>query len=130
MKADQTSPAGDTTQDAPSGGGLPLARAIGTRNLLIVIFTMPLVFLAVVLAIIVFAGKPAREARAAGEASAAAPVPAPILLPEDGRIVAMNVDGDRLVLRVEHKGGGDIVVYDLAKGRTLRTVPVRTGPQD
>lgn len=129
MSADQTSPAGETAQDPPSGGGLPLARAIGTRNLLIAIFTMPLVFLAAVLAIIVFAGKPAREARAAGEA-VAAPVSAPVLLPEGGRIVAMNIDGDRLVLHVEHDGGGDIIVYDLAKGRTLRTVPVRTAPQD
>ena len=33
-------------------GGLPLAQAIGTRNLIIIIVTMPLVFIFVVLALI------------------------------------------------------------------------------
>ncbi len=139
----RAAPAADEAQ-----GGLPLARAIGTRNLIIIIVTMPLVFIFVVLGVIAIAGDPGkRGTRAAGAPETLAqpaayrgaveplqtalpPAAAPLLLSEGERIGAMALDGDRLAIRIEDDGGGEIVIYDLAAGAPLQTIPVRNGAPD
>ena len=137
----RAAPASDEAQ-----GGLPLARAIGTRNLIIIIVTMPLVFIFVVLGVIAIAGDPGkREARLAETASSALEQPAayrgaieplqaalpqsaaPLVLSEGASIAAMALDGDRLAIRIEADSGGEIVIYDLATGAQIQKIPVRNG---
>lgn len=142
----------DPRRPAPADeaqGGLPLAQAIGTRNLIIIIVTMPLVFIFVVLGVIAIAGDPGkREARAAAAESAPAEIEqparyrgaleplqaclpqsgAPLMLPEGAQIGAMALDGDRLAIRIETDSGGEIVIYDLRAGAPLQTIPVRKEP--
>lgn len=149
-QATDASERGEAGEASP--GGLPLAQAIGTRNLLIIIITMPLVFLVVVLGTITIFGRPGAEREAAPEErvsielnrdmetlavppsalqQAAAPSdialsidPAPLILPAGAGISSMAIDGDRLVLRVEDEGGGEIVIYDLKKGAPVQRIRV------
>lgn len=134
---------------ASQSGFAAAASAIGTRNLLIIIITMPLVFLVVVMAIIGFLGDPdeARTAAAPGavrstpvaaaEGSdvagrrAVLPVPAAaegsapaLALPAGAEIGAMALDGDRLALRVETAEGAMIVIYDLMDDAVVKTIPL------
>ncbi|MEQ8935979.1 MAG: hypothetical protein RIE56_09345 [Amphiplicatus sp.] len=130
-------------------GSLPLARAIGTRNLIIIIVTMPLVFIFVVLGVIAIAGDPGkREARLAEPALAPLEQPAayrgavaplqttlpqsaaPLVISKGESIGAMALDGDRLAVRIEGDLGGEIVIYDLATGAQLQKIPVRNGAPD
>lgn len=111
-------------------GAIPLANAIGARNLLIIIVTMPLFFLLVVLATLAIFGGPGarRPEKAAAEAEIARPdQPAPISLPAGASIAAMTLDGDRLALAVETETGGEIVVYDLARGAVLLRIEMTAG---
>ena len=128
---------GDNDGEKPSGA-LPLASSIGSRNLIIIIVTMPLVFAVVLLGTILVFGKHKRVA--AAEAGAALPAletsarssassglaPAPLILPAGADIASMALDGDRLVLRVVNADGedGEIVVYDLAAGAAVQRIPV------
>lgn len=129
-------------------GFAAMASAIGTRNLLIIIVTMPLVFLIVVMAIIAFLGPDeAREAATPGAVRstpaatleepdvagrrAILPVPAAaerfepaIALPPGAEIGAMALDGDRLALRIDAADGGMIVIYDLAQDAVIKTIPL------
>src|SRR5690554_6045244 len=118
----------EAQEPAPAGGaGVPLAQAIGARNLIVIIIAMPLVFLAAVAAVILIAGPPKGRTAKPAPASAAvmpADAPAPLLLPEGGRIVALTLDGDRLAVNVEAPSGGQIIVYDLRAGAVERIVPV------
>ncbi len=120
-----------------------IATAIGSRNLMIIIVTMPLVFLAVVTGIIaIFGGD---DAEVASEAAAPAAVerlaePAPahgaagatavsadpsaIGLAPGADVTAMSLDGDRLALRVDGPGGVSIVIYDLSAGAVVQTIPI------
>ncbi|MEE2691209.1 MAG: hypothetical protein VX640_06695 [Pseudomonadota bacterium] len=118
----------EAQEPAPAGGaGVPLAQAIGARNLIVIIVAMPLVFLAAVAAVIMLAGPPKeRKARTASVAASPQDATAPLLLPEGGRIVAMTLDGDRLAVNVDAPGGGRIVVYDLRTGAVERIIPVRS----
>ncbi len=119
-----------------------IATSIGSRNLMIIIVTMPLVFVAVVTAAItVFGGKddadqPARETPAVevlAEPEPAAPAatptsisaaPAAINLSPGADVAAMALDGDRLVLRIDGPDGPMVVIYDLAAGRVVQRIPI------
>jgi hypothetical protein len=125
---------------------LAVAEALGARNLVIVIVTMPLVFAVVVIATLMIFGEPGDEAteparvrstaadtleqpalaaRPATPATAVATDPAPLVVPAGGAIGAMALDGDRLALRIDLPEGGEVVVYDLSRGAVLQRIPVR-----
>jgi uncharacterized protein DUF6476 len=54
---------------------------------------------------------------------------APIELPKGARIETMSAGGDRLIIDlVLPDGNRQLVIIDLATGRTLGTVPLRTAP--
>lgn len=133
--------------EAPQTGFAGVAAAIGARNLLIIIFTMPVVFLVVVVAIISVIGGPdeapaaaapeaasrpaAVEEPAGADRRAVLPVPASaprvapvIVLPAGADIGAMALDGDRLALRVATAEGEMIVIYDLAEDAVVKTIPL------
>ncbi|MEO1251555.1 MAG: hypothetical protein AAFW81_04320 [Pseudomonadota bacterium] len=126
-----------------------LAASIGARNLMIIIVTMPLVFLVVVMAIIgIFGNRDAEEiepvaarteiVRSTPVASLSEPlapgVVAPtaaaaaaanaISLPAGAEIGSMALDGDRLALRVDGPDGEAVVIYDLANGAVVQIIPV------
>lgn len=127
---------------APAGGG-SIAHAIGARNLMIIIVTMPLVFLIVVMATIAVFGRPggqktpgkdthgretlqaAAPARPANEQTGGPALdPAPLILAPESEITSMALDGDRLVLRVAAEEGGEIVIYNLSRGAPEQRIPV------
>ncbi len=122
--------------ETPQTGFAGVAAAIGARNLLIIIFTMPVVFLVVVLGIItLLRGPDEAPAAAASEAAsmpaAALPVRASaprvepvIVLPAGADIGSMALDGDRLALRVATAEGEMIVIYDLARDVVVKTIPL------
>lgn len=134
----------------PARSGGSLAHAIGAHNLMIIIITMPLVFLIVVMATIAIFGRPGAgkessaavervvatlaqpEPVAAGTAGVVAPSPAslkvdpaPLILPPGADITAMALDGNHLALRIINKDGGEIVVYDLSTGAALSRIAVK-----
>lgn len=117
-----------------------IAASIGTRNLMIIIVTMPLVFLAVVTVIIAVFGRddedgivsaPAdavivdRLAEPALASAGATPAsPAAISVDAGANITAMSLDGDRLALRIDGPTGVSIVIYDIAEGVVVQRIPV------
>ncbi len=139
---------------ADAGAFTRIAEAIGARNLYIIIAAMPVVFLAVVIAMVSAlggAGKredtlttlggavlsqpvasapvleqpPAKSgALAATAASALAGEAAPLVLPRGAKVGAMALDGDRLALRVEGENGGEIVIYDLTRGAVVQRIKI------
>lgn len=122
---------------APADAGFAgLANSIGTRNLWIVILTMPAVFLVIVAAIIAVFGRPGAdkappaEVAAPVEETVAAPepeaLPEGIAVPQGAAPGAIALDGDRLAVRLDGPDGVEIVVYDLAKGEIVARVPFRT----
>ncbi len=120
-----------------------IATSIGSRNLMIIIVTMPLVFVAVVTAIIAVFGRdddaevvsaaaptsverlaePALT-RGATEATTVSGDASAIGLAEGANITAMSLDGDRLALRVDGPDGVSIVIYDLAAGAVVQRISV------
>lgn len=130
-----------------------VAGMIGTKNLLIIIVTMPFVFLVVVMAIIAIFGNPGDdEVSAAAETTlpvvetiaieepaaegqrVVLPIPAAaddvtgvIALPAGAEAGAISLDGNRLAVRVESDDGAMIVIYDLAQNTVVQTVPIRSG---
>ena len=130
-----------------------VAGMIGTKNLLIIIVTMPFVFLVVVMAIIAIFGNPGEEdATAAAESASPVvetiaieeptvesqrvvlPIPAAtddvmgaIALPAGAEAGAISLDGNRLAVRVESNDGAMIVIYDLAQNTVVQTVPITAG---
>lgn len=136
---------------APSASSV--AGMIGTKNLLIIIVTMPFVFLVVVMAIIAIFGSPGDDdvADAAESASPVVetiaieepavsgqrvvlPIPAAsdnaasaIALPAGAQAGAISLDGNRLAVRVEGDDGAMIVIYDLAQNAVVQTVPITQG---
>jgi len=133
-----------------SDGAQPIGGMIGARNLLIIIVTMPLVFLGVVAAIIMTFGSPlskkdsVRTSHSTVRSTPAAPsgadntmsgqramlaIPASsadgaIALPEGAAPGAISLDGDRLAVRVDDPDGAVIVIYDLAQRRVIQSVPI------
>ncbi|HVC53253.1 MAG TPA: DUF6476 family protein [Stellaceae bacterium] len=67
---------------------------------------------------------------AKGPATAGAPFAAPPLtLPAGARIAAMSTGTDRVVLDLALADGShELVVIDLANGRRLGVIPLRSGP--
>lgn len=135
--------------DAPPTAGSIAAR-IGAKNLLIIIVTMPFVFLVVVMSIIAIFGRPDDDKIAAAPATvrstpvaaleqpaatngarATLPLPASIgdsaaaiALPAGGEAGAISLDGDRLAVRIESPEGAMIVIYDLTTNAVIQTVPL------
>jgi len=138
------------TEAVPQKGFTGLAAAIGARNLIIVIITMPLAFVAVVAASLALFGKPGGEDEATSpdivRSVAASEVltqppqgvtpPAPVsaaaraslVLSAKEDIAAMALDGDRLALRVKGPSGGSIVIYDLTSGAEIQRIRVLENP--
>lgn len=144
----------ESRPEAPASGPFTrFADAIGTRNLYIAIATMPVVFLVVVMATLSAIGRPAEKETAAvagsvlsqpaefaaatqangpadkAEALAAIPIAAaaaaaPLVLARGAKVGAMALDGDRLALRIENENGGEIVIYDLARGAVIQRIPI------
>ncbi len=136
---------GDANTFASVGG------MIGTRNLLIIIITMPLVFLAAVAMIITIFGSPLEDnkgATRAGETVRSTAVEseeaasaqgrrtvlvtpastgvasAGIALPENMAAGAISLDGDRLAVRIDGEDGASVVIYDLVQGAVVQTIPI------
>lgn len=103
------------------------AARIGAKNLKIIIVAMPFVFMATVAIIIALFGKPGGEATA--DAPLASSVPnisgaGGIVLPGDGDIRDMALDGDRLAVHIRTTDGAVIVIYDLNEDKIVETIPV------
>ncbi|NWG70807.1 MAG: hypothetical protein HXY23_04240 [Parvularculaceae bacterium] len=138
------------TESTPRDGFSGLAAAIGARNLIIVIITMPLAFIAVVAASLALLGKPGAtkdepassvvrsvaaedvlvqpEPLGATPPLAASAKSSSLVLSADEDISAMALDGDRLVLRVKGPSGGALVVYDLARGAEIQRIRIIENP--
>lgn len=130
-----------------------IASNLGAKNLLIIIVTMPFVFLVVVMAIIAIFGDSKDDAQMADGATPGAvrstPVasleepalaagrrvtlpivasddalPSGIVLPEGSAAGAISLDGDRLAVRVDSVDGGMIVIYDLTQNTVVQTIPL------
>ena len=131
----------DNTQEdndaAPAAGFSDLAQSIGTRNLWIIILTMPAVFLVIVAGIIAVFGKPGKKAEEAAApviseavvekapvADGSVPGAAPITLSAGEAAGAIALDGDRLAVRVDGPDGVVVVIYDIAKGEEVARIPI------
>ncbi|WP_375202066.1 hypothetical protein [Hyphococcus sp.] len=117
----------------PNTGIGGIAQSIGTRNLWLIILTMPAVFLVAVAAIIAIFGKPKKEETAAAApaaiegtapATASSAGGAPIALGEGQSAGAIALDGDRLAVRVDGPDGAVVIVYDIVKGEEIARIPV------
>lgn len=131
--------------NAPPTSADSVAAMIGTKNLKIIIITMPFVFMAAVAVFIAVFGRPGERANAAMQTSLQSESVAPeslgglsipplpvdgsdgIVLPKGAEIGSMAFDGDRLAVHVTVPGGVMIVVYDLQKNIVVQTIPVWTG---
>ncbi len=135
--------------DAPSSGRDGLRRdpeppAPRASSMIAGVLAMPAVFLAIVFVALALFGKPgeaepamadasetlSQPARspAAGPTLAAAPSDARgvIALPDDARVAAIALDGDRIALHVEGPAGREIVVYDYREGRQIASAVIDT----
>ncbi|GJL95065.1 MAG: hypothetical protein DHS20C05_14700 [Hyphococcus sp.] len=143
----------DFTEAAPAPSGV--AAMLGTKNLLIIIVTMPFVFLVVVMTIIGIFGRPGADEDRTVEAATTSvrstavetleepsvagqrvilPVTAStgdlssaIALPAGAQAGAISLDGDRLAVRIDTDDGAMVVIYDLAKGAAVQTIPLTSG---
>lgn len=131
--------------EAPQG----LAAMIGTRNLLIIIVTMPFVFFLAIFVIVSIFGSPLdkdgdrKTSRGAVHSTpvevsddtaptsgqrATLVMPAAsgsaIALPDGAEAGAISLDGDQLALRIDSDEGSAIVIYDLTQSRVVQTVPL------
>lgn len=140
--ADKMSDREEMDQDE-IGPALPsgIGAVIGTRNLLIIIVTMPLVFIVVVAGIIMLFGSPRdkdSEQQTARSAVHSTPIEAAdaalaiaasdgsaIVLPDGAAAGAISLDGDQLAVRIDSDEGAAIVIYDLTQSRVVQTVPLR-----
>lgn len=139
----------DIVFDAPDKTSVGIAERIGSRNLLIIIVTMPFVFFVVVMAIIAIFGAPEEEAPAvayrgavtptapAQEATDALAEPAArVTLPTpaaNASLAAANapspfgaiaLDGDRLAVRVDGETGAAVRIYNLKTNDLIQVVPL------
>jgi len=125
------------TPPAPKTGLGGLAHSIGTRNLWLIILTMPAVFLVAVAAIIAIFGKPKKDeaelaAPVSVEGTAVAETPpsdrAALSLARGEAAGAIALDGDRLAVRVSGPDGEWVYVYDLRDGATIARLPIVMTP--
>lgn len=136
--------------DTPTNHFRSLADAIGVRNLMIAIVTMPLVFVVVVVAIVGLFGQPSDDAPDGAALTERAPAtndvevlaepsmalapmrtsaaPSGFALTQNEKIEAMALDGDRLALRIEGSGRGRIVIYDIVGDAVIREIPIDRAP--
>ena len=94
--------------------------------------------LVIIMGLMILAGLALLVAIIAGRAVHRKPAPspaptafsaAPITLPAGARIATMRVGADRLVLDIALPDGShQLIVIDLATGRRLGTIPLRTAP--
>ena len=140
---DYQTPDGEDTAgsgDAPSAA-TSVAAMIGTKNLKIIIVTMPFVFLIVVGAIIAIFGKPRGSQASDSNVEIAAGAPPAVTpgaaridvsasgagglnLPAGAEIKSMAIDGDRLAIHLSLESGAAIVIYDLQQDAVTKTIPV------
>ena len=122
------------TSPTPNTGLGGLAHSIGTRNLWLIILTMPAVFLVAVAAIIAIFGKPKKDeaelaAPVAVEDTAVAETPpsdmAALALAPGEAAGAIALDGDRLAVRISGPDGVVVVIYDIVKGEEIARIPVK-----
>ena len=119
----------------PNAGIGDIAAAIGTRNLWIIILTMPAVFLAVVAIIIVMFGKPGKETgedpapqastQSAVSVSGDTAASAPISLRAGETIKSLTLDGDRLAATIVGPDGEFVVIYDIGKGEEISRIGIK-----
>lgn len=111
-------------------------------SMIVGVLAMPAVFLAIVFVALAVFGKPGESAPARPEPASpaqaafapAAPAPdasAPetrgvITLPDDARIGAIALDGDRVALEIAGPAGREIVVYDFREGRRVAGASIET----
>lgn len=77
--------------------------------------------------VVVIAGRVSGGGR--GTASSQSFTAAPLELPKGARMEMMSAGGDRLVIDlVLPDGNRQLVIIDLATGRSLGTIPLRTAP--
>ncbi len=111
-------------------------------SMIVGVLAMPAVFLAIVFVALAVFGKPGESAPArAGAASPAQATFAPavrapaaatpeargvITLPDEARIGAIALDGDRVALEVVGPAGHDIVIYDYREGRQIASTSIET----
>lgn len=105
-----------------------VAAMIGTKNLKIIIITMPFVFLAVVGVIIAVFAKPGDAATTHMQAAQPTAVVAGdvggIALPGNAVIRSVDIDGNRLAMHVTTPDGAMILVYDIDRDKIIETIPV------
>ena len=138
-------------EDAPvAGAGVQdFAQSIGARNLMIIIVTMPLVFIIVVMGIIGFFGSPGDEEAPAAAQTLIEPAPiaaevtqvsqpgqqkivstqsaaaaSPLTVPAGATIATMTLAGDELAVHVSGPAGDEIIIYDTKLGETKLVIPV------
>ena len=107
---------------APTDGAEPV------RALKILVVVMGVMIIAgVATLVVVIAGRVSR-----GGPGTASPPPfaaSPIELPKGARIETMSAGSDRLVIDLMLPDGNrQLVIIDLATGRSLGTIPLRTAP--
>lgn len=142
-------------QSGPAAQMGSIAERIGTRNLLIIIVTMPFVFFVVVMGVIAIFGAPGGdEDELVAEAAPAAAISRPVAALEEpplstsrvvlpinasaaaataapalqayGEAGAIALDGDRLAVRFDGPDGATIVIYDLRTDEVVKTVDLTT----
>jgi hypothetical protein len=98
---------------------------VAALKLLVIVMGVMLVAGVAVL-IVVIAGRASQKAAVTGAPPFAA---APIELPPGARIEAMSTGSDRLVIDlILADGNRQLLVLDLATGRRIGTIPLRTAP--
>ncbi len=129
----------DGAHEAPPASGPSGAPAPSSAPSMIVgVMAMPAVFLAIVLVALAVFGKPGEDAPPVAATPVAAAPPAlplaaalpaargAIALPDDARIEAIALDGDRVALHVEGPAGHEIIIYDYREGRQLAAATIET----
>ena len=98
------------------------------RTLKILVAVMGVMLVAgIAVLIVTIAGRASRNS--AGLATSPPFAAAPIDLPHGARIEAMAVGPDRLVIDVvQTDGSRQLLILELATGRRLGTIPLRTSP--
>ena len=105
---------------------------MGALKILVVVMGIMLVggLIALIVSIAYVAKHRQATAPAAAPVSAPAPYAAPVIeLPAGARLEAMAVGANRLVLNIVTPDGyRELLVLDLASGRRLGTIPLRSAP--
>ena len=127
------------SEEVPASGFGGVAQAIGSRNLIIVILVMPVIFIGGLFAILFMTGKLGGKLDAPSEAAAVvepavegragAPVvsAAPDFTGSGQGAAGIALDGDRLAVRFDGPDGAEVIVYDLAQERVVARIFLAPG---